>query len=221
MVAEKMSGNEGKEPRLDRAKDQSKLGVSEQEKEKRRGSVYDEGRDKEKTGPSLEDKYKLSFEILRNPPVIQGQPESGTLFNAPALKRNSAEEIVCKEWSATIIDFFVGDQRVDLLRRSRSVYDVIYKDGPEKIMSTAKKELIQLRKDLVSDKKKGNSDSDDGSDHESDTSSEEEGDSNFDDATNNDTSSTSSTSDNDNEADYQFRWVHLPANNVSHLVCQW
>jgi hypothetical protein len=152
--------------------------------------------------------YSLTVDMLRDPPLVQGWSEPDESYE----KRTISGELkqLAKEFDATIIDFYSEkekegvDQRVDFLRRTREVWEVIYMEeakesgpekssdefkggkprpktmakakmgGPQNIMEEARTKLKEISSDSKATKQKEYS-----------------------------------------EKDLQFRWIHLPANNVS------
>ena len=85
-----------------------------------------------------EDKYSLTLDMLRDPPLVVGNPELDESYKRPSLTTTSKDEI--NGFDATIVDFYSQHGRVKFFRRSRKVYNVIYDDnaGVEKIMNQAR-----------------------------------------------------------------------------------
>lgn len=90
-------------------------------------------------------------ELLENPPVIVGVPNA--TYRVPSLEgaEHSTRKEEAKRQNATILDFYYWGDRLELLRRSRSVYDVIYATsdvttgGPEAIMKKARSATGELK----------------------------------------------------------------------------
>lgn len=115
-------------------------------------------------------RYRITLDMLKNPPLFE-PPDSEKTYTMPKLSHGSDD--VLNNYFATIVDFYSHGDRSDLLRRSRTVPDVVYsKGGPDEIMNEARNTLDKVDKDAA--KKK-----------------------------------------NYSEGDLRFRWIHLPANNVS------
>lgn len=118
-------------------------------------------------------RYELTLDMLKDPPPVLEQSDLGKSYEEPALSYLQNGQIeCCEKFSATIVDFYLKEDRWGLLRRSPKVSEVLYEYGAEKIMSRARKDLQIIspeaakKRDYVRE-------------------------------------------------DLQFRWIHLPANNVS------
>jgi ankyrin repeat protein len=80
--------------------------------------------------------YPLISALLHDPPSVQGESAHRDLDEIPTLQTPSGEKRgVCENFTATIVDFYNKDSRIDFLYRSCSVFDIIYGSGPEKVMS--------------------------------------------------------------------------------------
>jgi hypothetical protein len=146
-----------------------------------------------------QERYSRTQSVLQNPLVVHAHSDSAALFRNPTLKAGSKEELTCQELHATIVDFYKPDMGVHFLRRSPSVYDIIYKDkdSPGMIMSKARRNLKELVVNLMINPTK-KQESDNGLDVGLESDSNEEYSRAYD-------------------STVQFRWIHLPANNVSNI----
>jgi hypothetical protein len=118
-------------------------------------------------------RYKLTLDMLKDPPPVLEQSDLGKSYEEPALSDLRESQIkCCRGFSATIVDFYLKEDRWGLLRRSPKVSEILYEYGAEKIMSRARKDLQRINPEAA--KKRDYV-----------------------------------------REDLQFRWIHLPANNVS------
>ncbi|KAI9869299.1 MAG: hypothetical protein M1813_000088 [Trichoglossum hirsutum] len=90
--------------------------------------------------------YSWIFDLLHSPPPVQGLSARHDLDEEPTLQTPLPEkEKVCQSFAATIVDFYHQEGRIDFLYQSSNVFDVIYRLGPERIMSNTN---IRRREDL-------------------------------------------------------------------------
>ncbi|PLB45673.1 hypothetical protein P170DRAFT_512322 [Aspergillus steynii IBT 23096] len=101
--------------------------------------------------------FPLTIAMLKDPPPVEGKEDSYDLRSMPL--SNTSGPVIDK-FDATIVDFYQRDGRVDFLRRSYSVRDVVYKaassdkadtnnGGPEQIMEQARKILAEISPDTA------------------------------------------------------------------------
>ncbi|KAI1174739.1 hypothetical protein F4777DRAFT_552834 [Nemania sp. FL0916] len=98
---------------------------------------------------TVKPQFNFTIDMLVDPPPVEGASidSYGELSDFSTLQKEELEQ-----HQATIVDFYQRNGRVDLLRRSRSVYDVIYADtstkepaaGPEGIMKRARGVLNEI-----------------------------------------------------------------------------
>ncbi|KAI9736168.1 MAG: hypothetical protein M1834_001053 [Cirrosporium novae-zelandiae] len=80
--------------------------------------------------------YAKIFDILHKPPVVEGAAYSGNSDGEPKTRSIPAKQRdLCEKFDATIVDFFEENGRTDFQPRLSNVFEVIYGDGPEKVMS--------------------------------------------------------------------------------------
>jgi hypothetical protein len=91
------------------------------------------------------------IDLLRAPHILEG-PSIKTANTSsefrfthipappPKTGEHTDELNACHAFQATIIDFYLGEQE-QRVQKSSSIYDIIYGNGPEMIMSTAKTSL--------------------------------------------------------------------------------
>ncbi|KAI1419255.1 hypothetical protein F5Y12DRAFT_278269 [Xylaria sp. FL1777] len=87
--------------------------------------------------------------MLVDPPPVEGA--STNSYEKPS-KYSQLQKEEMEKYQATIVDFYQRDGRVDLLRRSRSVFTVVYEEtgtadtpaGPEGIMQKARSTLKSI-----------------------------------------------------------------------------
>ncbi|KAI1986702.1 hypothetical protein LOZ53_004600 [Ophidiomyces ophidiicola] len=96
-------------------------------------------------------KYNLTLDVLRDPPPVVGFSDANIQYKLRVIEDN--EQTVMDKFNATIVDFYQYSNRVDFVRRSRKVSDVIYGPkskkgndnigafGPEAIMKAARPSL--------------------------------------------------------------------------------
>lgn len=113
------------------------------------GQVRSREREKqhEKSRPNPESKYDLTVDMLVDPPPMTGVSTEPYTITSP----NEQLRQTIEGHYATIVDFYCRDGRIDLLRRTRNVDTVIYKEeneetptGPEKIMDVARTTLGKI-----------------------------------------------------------------------------
>ncbi|KAH0565988.1 hypothetical protein GP486_000615 [Trichoglossum hirsutum] len=94
--------------------------------------------------------YSWIFDLLHSPPPVQGLSARHDLDEEPTLQTPLPEkEKVCKNFAATIVDFYHQEGRIDFLYQSSNVFDVIYRLGPERIMSNTNiRRRENLRKEI-------------------------------------------------------------------------
>ncbi|KAL9616713.1 MAG: hypothetical protein Q9160_008433 [Pyrenula sp. 1 TL-2023] len=99
-----------------------------------------------------EDKFSLTLDMLRDPPLVVGMSDLDELYDMPAIEQSLAERII--EYEATIVDFYRRGGRMNFLRRSRPVFNVIYdnKAGAERIMYEAMKRLEKISPEAAKEK---------------------------------------------------------------------
>ncbi|KAJ5541151.1 hypothetical protein N7494_006227 [Penicillium frequentans] len=100
-----------------------------------------------------EARYSHTLDILQDPPLVIGRKFESGPCEAPKLGKNSAKGNITQQHKVTIVDFYSHDERVDLLRRSLSLHDVIYnteKDGPAKFMEKATELLKSVGREETS-----------------------------------------------------------------------
>ncbi|KAG4034424.1 hypothetical protein MFRU_003g03880 [Monilinia fructicola] len=150
-----------------------------------------------------QDDYSLTIDILKDPPLVQGWSEPDESYGYPKLynvsKQSSEDphgpEKLLQNFEGTIVDFYRHEKstRVDFLRRSRTVWDIIYgkpkepgndksqgectTSGPKMIMKESMQNLEKIRSNSELAKQESYS-----------------------------------------EEDLQLRWVHLPANNKEKVL---
>ena len=145
--------------------------------------------------------YDDIIDLLRDnvdPPLLPGWSETDNLFPKPTVDEISKLRPLTEQFDANIVDFYrKKDSRLNFLRRTRSVWEVVYAEGPKvnstkksgpnatpasqdspnygpsKIMNYARSKIREIGSSPGSVKQ------------------------------------TAYT-----ENDLQFRWIHLPANNV-------
>ncbi|KAI9746377.1 MAG: hypothetical protein M1818_000090 [Claussenomyces sp. TS43310] len=161
--------------------------ITQREKDQTRPANQKLIEGKRKTSLSSGEEYFVIRDLLCNPPILRGKSELDEPYDIPTL-RDPAEEEVCSQFHATIVDFYERGEHIDFLRRSRTVYDVIYGAGPDHIMSNAVKdlELIFRQVDLGSSKEESAKGEPSRDDAKSQFGHER-----------------------------KFRWIHLPANNMA------
>ncbi|KAG4275635.1 hypothetical protein FPRO04_14341 [Fusarium proliferatum] len=94
-------------------------------------SIGDDGEGQaEKNQPYLLEDYKLIRDVLGDPPIFK--TSSPRPYVKPRL------EFAIPSFEAAIVDFYAWGERTGFLRRFRSVRDVIYNEGPKKIMLEAR-----------------------------------------------------------------------------------
>lgn len=129
---------------------------------------------------------QVVLDLLRNPPFTSLAMQRKELFPPKPSPDTDDIRMLLKDWTASIVYFYnVKDAEPSFLHRDRSVWDVLYDKGPDRIMTDAKS---RLRKLLA--KRPGQADE------------TEEVLKNQAEYLKRDTNAT-------------VRWVHLPANNVS------
>lgn len=155
-VPEGSSGKRDGDPNIETKKEKKRKSLSSKGFKISEKEVAEKSRDME----SKRDKYDLTIDILQDPPLMQGWSEHPVSYKL--LEPNENCKKVTEKFDATIIDFYRrkegkeeeretdegADERVDFLRRSRTVYDVIYKrsdatdsekgGGPAHIMKDAR-----------------------------------------------------------------------------------
>ncbi|QSZ35438.1 hypothetical protein DSL72_008308 [Monilinia vaccinii-corymbosi] len=149
-------------------------------------------RQKEKRKPEQKD-YSLTIDILRDPPLVQGWSEPDEPYEHPQPYIDL--KALLQRFEGTIVDFDRGEKsmRVDFLRRTRTVWDIIYgkpmasetdrsqdkfrTSGPTMIMEEARQNLKKIG-----------------------------------------LSSEVAKQESYSEEDLQLRWVHLPANNMEWMM---
>ncbi|KAJ5647935.1 ankyrin repeat-containing protein [Penicillium lividum] len=92
------------------------------------------------------DRYSHTLDILHDPPLGIGATKEKGGCEIPELK-DIAREKVTQERKATIVNFYRHDGRVDLLRRSSDIRDVIYhkeKGGPASFMERTAEALKSI-----------------------------------------------------------------------------
>lgn len=144
----------------------------------------------EKTKKSQDDSdqkdFALILRLLQDPPAVKGRIYSGRLFIKPTVN-DYKKQITCQAFHCTIMDFYkLGEElseeleeRVGFVSRSPTIYNVIYGDGPTKIMEKAMENLKSNKRQFETEK------------------------------------SSDQDTKEDCEDTLKFRWIHLPANNVS------
>ncbi|KAM0817359.1 hypothetical protein AB5N19_03164 [Seiridium cardinale] len=92
--------------------------------------------------------FDLTVDMLTDPPPVEGTFADS--YEKP-FDESPLKKPILDFYHATIVDFYQRDARVDLLRRSRSIYDVIYAEssksdrmGPDGIMQTARTTLEDI-----------------------------------------------------------------------------
>jgi ankyrin repeat protein len=113
----------------------------------KRGKFGPEGDHTQDATPKMESEakvYRLVSYLLQNPPFVLGPSAFYDNEEKPPLETLTNEKrSVCDEFATTIVDFYRREGRVDFLYRPCKSYDVIYGSGPEKIMSDAKRSDIR------------------------------------------------------------------------------
>lgn len=85
-------------------------------------------------------RFRHTLDMLRDPPIGTDNGAISGHCEAPSLYDESNKESISRDHEATIVDFYSGGPRVDLFRRQRSVYEVIYETnngGPDEVMKMA------------------------------------------------------------------------------------
>ncbi|KAL9109115.1 MAG: hypothetical protein Q9227_006206 [Pyrenula ochraceoflavens] len=117
--------------------------------EERRGSmIQDESRVEE----DEENRFSLTLDMLRDPPLVVGMSDSDEAYQTPVIEDTVKRDI--DKFEATIVDFYRRDGRVNFLRRSRKVFNVIYDKnaGVEKIMKEARGTLKKISPEAAKEK---------------------------------------------------------------------
>lgn len=97
-------------------------------------------------------KFSLTLDMLRDPPLVVGMSDSDEKYDMPTIEQPLLDEIA--DYDATIVDFYRAEGRVNFLRRSRPIYDVIYnkKAGTKSIMDEARKKLEEISPEAAQEK---------------------------------------------------------------------
>ena len=90
-------------------------------------------------------------ELLRHRPLVEGPPIKGT---NSLLRSNDLQppkpplfgQHVCRDFRATIVDFFIKANRECHLVKKVSVYDMLYNQGPDSIMRDAARGIMEKDK---------------------------------------------------------------------------
>lgn len=85
-------------------------------------------------------RFHHTLDMLRDPPIGTDNGAASGDCKAPSLRDKSDKENVSWNYEATIVDFYSRRPRVDLFRRQRPIYDVIYETdngGPDGVMKMA------------------------------------------------------------------------------------
>ncbi|KAH8424343.1 ankyrin repeat domain-containing protein [Aspergillus melleus] len=115
----------------------------------------------DKAGSGTDDRYFLTLDMLRDPPPVIEASDSHRLNEKLKLDPSTKEEI--EKYDATIVDFYNSNGRVDLLRRSRKMWNVIYKGastekgkekdgGADQIMQQARQTLGKISEEAAKEK---------------------------------------------------------------------
>lgn len=114
-------------------------------KSKERGTYQKPIRDS--PGESDFTDFPLTISMLKDPPPVEGQRDS---YDPKSMPFSKISKSAIKNFDATIVDFYRRNERVDFLRRSYPIWDVIYElaiseaknsAGPESIMKRARETL--------------------------------------------------------------------------------
>jgi len=115
--------------------------------DRKRGKSSPEGANTQDATLKMESEgkaYLLVSHLLQNPTFVLGPSAFYDNEEKPPLETLTDEKrTVCDEFATTIVDFYRREGRVDFLYRPCKSYDVIYGSGPEKIMSDAKRSDIR------------------------------------------------------------------------------
>jgi len=196
----------GKDGLLNKAVQQSKKNRTDQGKSNKpdqgKSNEADQGKGKV---PKMKEDYARIIDTLRDPPdgdfaLIRAWSETDDLYRTPLPEETKQLQPLAKQFDATIVDFYRlkdahGDTRVNFLRRTRSVRDVVY-DEPKKKSSD--------------ERKGGNADE---SDNCGPNKIMEDARSKAQETTGLNPWGAKQNVYSDEAL--QFRWLHLPANNVS------
>lgn len=92
-------------------------------------------------------RFHLTLDMLRDPPIGTANGATSGDCKPPSLRDKSDKENISWNYEATIVDFYSRGPRVDLFRRQRPIYDVIYEtdngrpDGVMKMATSILKEV--------------------------------------------------------------------------------
>ncbi|GAW17229.1 hypothetical protein ANO14919_066830 [Xylariales sp. No.14919] len=105
----------------------------------------------------MKPQFDVTIDMLMDPPPVEGA--STDLYEETPRDSELPKQELDRRW-ATIVDFYQRNGRVDLLRRSRSIFDVVYNKisaadnpaGPEAIMQKARSASKGIRLEVVKER---------------------------------------------------------------------
>ncbi|KAE8548001.1 hypothetical protein EYB25_009794 [Talaromyces marneffei] len=93
------------------------------------------------SGPNNDiQRFQYTLDMLRDPPIGTDNGATTGDCKAPSLQDKSDKESISRNYEATLVDFYSRGSRVDLFRRQRPIFDVIYETdngGPDGVMKMA------------------------------------------------------------------------------------
>ncbi|KIW11826.1 hypothetical protein PV08_09099 [Exophiala spinifera] len=98
----------------------------------------------------IEERYALPLDMLQDPPFLEAS-DPQEIYEKPELKDDDLKNSIA-DFDATVVDFYRDGDRSGLLRRSRKVCQVIFDEGPDKIMENARETLNNLNRETGKEK---------------------------------------------------------------------
>ncbi|KAI9040728.1 uncharacterized protein KD926_007809 [Aspergillus affinis] len=152
-IAEKMKFRNAKTPKPGKERDGDRVG-----NDGRNDGLRSQT---DKAGSGTDDRYFLTLDMLRDPPPVIEASDSHKLNEKLKLDSSTKDEI--EKYDATIVDFYNSNGRVDILRRSRKMWNVIYKGastekgrekdgGADQIMQQARQTLGKISEEAAKEK---------------------------------------------------------------------